>query len=98
MVEEVAEKNTKPPLTLAFEADAKHLRSIMESGTKKARAFFPNEITDLFVSAGGKDPKPRYYIKRLSLSLSNAQTLVCYFTIFSNMCTSRVIIQQHLET
>jgi hypothetical protein len=70
MVEEVAEKNTKPPLTLAFEADAKHLRSIMESGTKKARAFFPNEITDLFVSAGGKDPKPRYYIYIwLSLSL-----------------------------
>jgi len=86
--EEGGERNTKPPLTLAFEADAKHLKDIMESGTKKARAFFPNgvqrmtinlltflpllethppsicvfssiEITDLFIAAEGKEPKPR---------------------------------------
>jgi hypothetical protein len=55
--EEEEEKNTDPPLTLAYEADARILRNIMESGTKKARAFFPNDITDLFLAPEAKEPK-----------------------------------------
>ncbi len=44
----------KSPLEFSFDADARFLRRILKQGTKKARAFFPPAITDLFQPPGMK--------------------------------------------